>query len=81
MISVAQQEEQLKGLFNERANTLAQQTGFVQRRRQISGAAFVQGLVFGWLHQPGASLGELAGAIAYRELAKEVSGGAPQRVG
>jgi hypothetical protein len=31
---------------------LAQQTGFVQRRRQISGADFVQGLVFGWLHQP-----------------------------
>ena len=48
MISVAQQEEQLKELFNERATTLAQQTGFVQRRRQISGADFVQGLVFGW---------------------------------
>jgi len=74
MISVAQQEEQLKELFNERANTLAQQTGFVQRRRQISGADFVQGLVFGWLHQPGASLGDLAGAIAYREVSISDSG-------
>lgn len=74
MISVAQWEEQLKVLFNERANTLAQQTGFVQRRRQISGADFVQGLVFGWLHQPQASLGDLGGAIAYREVSISDSG-------
>jgi len=74
MISVAQQEEQLKELFNERATTLAQQTGFVQRRRQISGADLVQGLVFGWLHQPGASLGDLAGAMAYREVSISDSG-------
>jgi len=54
--------------------TLAQQTGFVQRRRQISGADFVQGLVFGWLHQPQASMGELGGAIAYREVSISDSG-------
>jgi hypothetical protein len=74
MLSVAQWEEQLKELFTERANRLAQQTGFVQRRRQISGADFVQGLVFGWLHQPQASLGDLAVAIGYREVSISDSG-------
>jgi DDE family transposase len=74
MSSLAQEEEQLKVLFNERANSLARQTGFVQRQRKLSGADFVQGLVFGWLHQPQASLGELAGAVAYREVSISESG-------
>lgn len=42
------------------ANQLAQETGFVQRASKLTGAAFVQTLLFGWLNNPQATLQQLA---------------------
>ena len=38
------------------ANQLARETGFVQRASKLTGAAFVQTLLFGWLNNPQATL-------------------------
>lgn len=50
----------LQTLFTTHAHELAHTTHFVQRRRQLSGPAFAQVTVFGWLHNPTASLADLA---------------------
>ena len=42
------------------ANTAARSTGFIQRQRQLTGAGFVQALVFGFLAKPTLSLDQLA---------------------
>jgi len=59
MTSVTQCEAMLKHILNERANTLARETGFVQRERKLTGATFVQVMALGHLHQPQASLEQL----------------------
>ncbi len=46
------------------ANTAARSTKFIQRQRQLTGASFVQGLVFGFLAKPTASGNFLAQAAA-----------------
>ncbi len=46
------------------ANTAARSTKFIQRQRQLTGASFVQALVFGCLAKPTASLDQLAQAAA-----------------
>lgn len=51
---------QLQTLFTHEAEQAARLTGFLQRQRKLSGATFVQTLVFGWLQQPHASLDDLA---------------------
>ena len=48
-------EGHVQSLFHERAEHWARSTGFVQRRSPISGSAFVQMLVFGFLNQPEAT--------------------------
>lgn len=48
------------------ADEAAVAVGFVRRRRVLSGATFVQGLVLGWLGQPQASLHQLTQALATR---------------
>ncbi len=42
------------------ANHLARETGFVQRASKLTGAAFIQTLLFGWLNTPQATLHQLA---------------------
>ena len=42
------------------ANDVAQRCGLVQRKRKLTGAAFIQTLVFGWLETPDASYADLA---------------------
>ena len=42
------------------ANEVAQRCGFVQRGRKLTGAVFIQTLVFGWLEAPDASYADLA---------------------
>jgi hypothetical protein len=61
----------LQTLFTTEADALASETGFVRRKRAFTGATFVQTLVFGWLHQPHASLDDLAEVAA--DLGVEVS--------
>lgn len=46
------------------ANTAARSTGFIQRQRQLTGAGFVQALVFGFLAKPTMSLDQLAQTAA-----------------
>jgi hypothetical protein len=45
-------------------DTLSRTVGFCQRRSKLTGAHFVQTLVFGWWHQPEATLGELCQTAA-----------------
>src|ERR1700724_1316661 len=55
----------LQRLFTVEADDAAQRTGFCRRRRQLDGPRFAQTLVFGWLHQPQATLDELVAAAAH----------------
>jgi hypothetical protein len=49
----------LQTLLTGKAEELAQATGLVQRQRKLTGALWVQTLVFGWMEQPQASLEDL----------------------
>ena len=50
----------LTELFTNTADRLARETGFVQRQSKLGGNEMARTLVFGWLHQPQATLDELA---------------------
>jgi hypothetical protein len=50
----------LHAVFNGLANSAARTSGFIQRQRQLTGASFVQALVFGFLAKPTISLDQLA---------------------
>jgi hypothetical protein len=50
----------LQTLFTTEAHHLATATQFVRRLRKLTGPAFAQITVFGWLHNPTASLADLA---------------------
>ena len=52
----------LQKKMGETADRLARETGFIKRQRKVSGANFVQTLIFGWLGNAEASLTALAGA-------------------
>lgn len=60
MDSIAQVEQALKTLLEERANTLARETGCIKRQRKFSGASLVQTLLFSWQQHPHASLEQMA---------------------
>jgi hypothetical protein len=59
-VTVTQLARVLQTVLTTTADAAAQATGFVRRRRQLTGARFVQALVFGWLDNPQASLDDLA---------------------
>ena len=52
--------DHLQSLLNETADRLARPTRFVQRQSKLGGREFAQTLVLGWLHNPQATLEELA---------------------
>ncbi|SRR6266436_3294731 len=52
MSNVAQIAQALQAILNERVEVLAKETKFIQRVREITGAAFAQALIFGWLQEP-----------------------------
>jgi len=64
MSILTQVSRALQPLLTTVANTIARQTGFLRRRRKLTGAKFVQTLVFGWLAAPQATLEELAQTAA-----------------
>jgi hypothetical protein len=68
MITLTQLSQVLQTLLNNFAETAARQSGLVQRSSKLSGAKFVQTLVFGWLKNPRASLGELTQTAASLEV-------------
>ena len=59
MTTVAELSQILQQLLIEDANQLGRESGFIKRQRKLSGASFVQSLVFGWQANPNASLEEL----------------------
>jgi hypothetical protein len=59
MASIADVAQALWKVLHTVAEEAAQTSGFVRRRRKLTGARFVQTLVLGWLRTPVASLGEL----------------------
>ena len=64
MTTIAQVATTMQEILGPVADRAARATGFVQRQSKLTGAAFVQTLVFGWLAQPQASLSQLAQAAA-----------------
>ena len=64
MTTVADLTQALQTLFTTTADQVARRTGFVQRTSKLTGAAFVQALVFGWLANPQTSVEGLAQAAA-----------------
>ena len=60
MGSIAGLAKVLQPLLTTVADAAAAESGCVQRVRRVTGANFVQTLVFGWLGRPAASLGQLA---------------------
>ena len=57
---ISQVTDAMQQVLTRVANTAAVATGFIKRRRKISGANFVQTLVFGWLANPESTYDELA---------------------
>jgi hypothetical protein len=53
----------LQTLLTTRADEVAREVGLVRRRRVLTGAAWVQTLVLGWLERPQASLEDLADGV------------------
>jgi hypothetical protein len=60
VISVAELQGTLYDLFNGTADELAKDTGFCQRKRQLTGSVFAQTLVFSLLEKPARSLQDFA---------------------
>jgi len=57
---LTQVADALRGVLTNIADQAAHITGCIQRQRTFSGATLIQTLVFGWLHQPQATLEQLA---------------------
>jgi hypothetical protein len=64
MVSVADLAMTLQPLFTSVADRAARDSGFIQRVRTVTGASFVQTLVFGWLGDPDVSLSGLTQSAA-----------------
>jgi hypothetical protein len=58
-ITIAQLAEALKTLFTTDAEQAAKDSGMIRRRRKLTGAAFVQAVVFHWLDNPRATIDEV----------------------
>lgn len=63
-MAVKQIIHEMQEVFVQKSRALAVPSGFCQRTSPISSSAWVQGLVFGWLADPNASLSSLARALA-----------------
>lgn len=62
MTTIAQVASVLQEVLTTDANQLAWETEFTQRQSKLTGAAFAQALVFGWLANPHATEAQLAQA-------------------
>lgn len=64
MSSIPQVSQALQTVFTTVATSASQTTGFIRRQRQLTGAGFVQALVFGFLAHPAATLEQLTHSAA-----------------
>ena len=61
-------ENYVQSLFHEKAEQWARSTGFVQRSSKITGSAFAQTLVLGFLNQPEASYTDLQQTLEFQGI-------------
>src|SRR5258708_3159076 len=59
-LTVAQLAQAMQTLLTADAEQAAREAAFVKRKRQLTGPAFAQALVFGWMAKPDATLENLA---------------------
>lgn len=64
MTIVTRVAQAMQAVLGKTADALARRVGFIRRQRAFSGSQFVQGLVFGWMADPDASLDSLCQALA-----------------
>lgn len=62
--TLADLADALQAVFTTEADDDAAAAGLIRRARKFTGATFVQTLVFGWLHNPQASLEDLCATAA-----------------
>jgi hypothetical protein len=74
MDMIAQITPILEEELNEQADRLGKETGFIQREREITGADFVQDLIFGWWEDPLITLDGLVQIAQRREVSISASG-------
>lgn len=61
-------EQHLRLLFSETAFRLARETGFVRRQSAITGSAFAQTLIFGFLSDPEATYTRLQHILGFQQV-------------
>ena len=69
MTTIPKLSRTLNEVLTPSAEALAGTSGFVRRQSKLSGAVFVQTLVFGWLGTPTGGIGQVsrvAGALGVR---------------
>jgi DDE family transposase len=74
MTSVAQMAQILTEVLEDEANRLGRESGWQQRQRALSGADFVQTLLFGWWQDPKISLDGLTQVAGRRQVQISASG-------
>ena len=74
MTTVSQLVETLTRIMGKEADEVAREGGFIQRERALSGADFVQSLIFGWLQEPEITLDGLTQVLQRREVSITASG-------
>jgi len=74
MNTITHVAETIERILEEEAEQLAREVGFLQRERVISGADFVQSLMFGWLQEPEITLDGLTQVLQRREVSISGSG-------
>src|SRR5579863_4857613 len=74
MSTVSHCAEVLQRIIGAEADQMAREVGFIQRERALSGADFVQGLIFGWLQEPEITLDGLTQVLQRREVSITASG-------
>jgi len=55
MTTISQISQNLQYLLTHVADEVAKSTGFIIRRRHVTGSSFAQSVVLGWAHQPQAT--------------------------
>ena len=74
MNTIAHFTETVQRIVGEEAEQLAREVGFIQRERVLSGAVFVQTLIWGWLQEPEITLDGLTQVLQRRETSITAAG-------
>lgn len=69
IVTIDQLAATLQSLFTTDADQAAKDSGMIQRKRKLSGADFVQALVFHWLEKPDATIEEVIEDLEISEQA------------